>query len=314
MQLAYHASHEQFSPSALLRYVQLAEKAGFDAIHSSDHFHPWSERQGQSGFTFSWIAAAMQATKLPFSMVCAPGQRLHPAITAQAIATLGELFPDRFSIELGSGEALNESITGEPWPSKPERDQRLLECASVIRELLQGKEVTFNGTIQLKQAKLFSLPPSIPPLFCAAISEQTAGWAGAWADGLLTTADEPDKLQQKINAFRKHGGEGKPVYAQYAFAWGRTEDEALAGAYDQWRTNMLDAKELSDLSTPDDFDKAGESISIEQLAQSIELITDISRLKKRIEEYDRLGLERLILHNVNRNQEEFIHAFQQDNR
>src|SRR5687767_12848438 len=114
--IAFHASHEQFAPSRLLKLAQAAEAAGFDAIHSSDHFHPWSVRQGHSGFALSWVAAAMQATTLPCSMVCSPGQRLHPAIVAQAIATIAEMFPSRFSVELGSGEALNEVITGEEWP------------------------------------------------------------------------------------------------------------------------------------------------------------------------------------------------------
>src|SRR5688572_26360512 len=125
VEIFYHASHEQFPPSELLQLAKMAELAGFDGVHSSDHFHPWSERQGQSGFSFSWIAAAMQATHLPFSMVCAPGQRYHPAIVAQAIATLAEMFPGRFSVELGSGEALNESITGDVWPQKEERNARL---------------------------------------------------------------------------------------------------------------------------------------------------------------------------------------------
>src|SRR5690349_14422670 len=116
--ICYHASHEQFAPSQLLRLAIAAEDAGFDGVHSSDHFHPWSVRQGQSGFSFSWIAAALQATTLPFSMVCAPGQRYHPAIVAQAISTLAELFPGRINFELGSGEAINEIITGEEWPSK----------------------------------------------------------------------------------------------------------------------------------------------------------------------------------------------------
>lgn len=118
MKLAYHASHEQFSPSHLLKLAALAEQAGFDAIHSSDHFYPWSMRQGHSGYTFSWIGAAMQITRIPFSMVCAPGQRYHPAIVAQAIASIAEMFPGRIDVELGSGEALNEKITGEDWPSK----------------------------------------------------------------------------------------------------------------------------------------------------------------------------------------------------
>lgn len=111
--ISYHASHEQFSPVDLLNYVRQAEAAGFTAIHSSDHFHPWSKRQGESGFTLSWLPVAMQVCRLPFSMVCTPAQRLHPAILAQALATFTSMFPDRLIVELGSGEALNESITGE---------------------------------------------------------------------------------------------------------------------------------------------------------------------------------------------------------
>ena len=172
--IAYHASHEQFAPSSLLKYVKLAEQAGFDAIHSSDHFHPWSVRQGQSGFTFSWIAAALQATNLPFSMVCAPGQRYHPAIVAQALATLGEMFPGRINVELGSGEALNETITAEPWPEKKLRNQRLLECADIIRRLLKGEEVSHYGLVKIKEARLYTLPQKLPKLFCAALSEETA--------------------------------------------------------------------------------------------------------------------------------------------
>ena len=136
----------------------MAENAGFQGIHSSDHFHPWSKRQGQSGFSFTWIGAAMQATKLPFSMVCAPGQRYHPALVAQAIATIAEMFPRRINIELGSGEALNELITGDEWPDKSIRNQRLLESANIIRQLLHGEEVTFDGLVKVKKAKLYTIP------------------------------------------------------------------------------------------------------------------------------------------------------------
>jgi coenzyme F420-dependent glucose-6-phosphate dehydrogenase len=176
--ICYHASHEQFSPSALLRYAMIAEQNGFTGIHSSDHFHPWSVRQGQSGFTFSWIAAAMQATTLPFSMVCAPGQRYHPAIVAQAIATLGEMFPGRFSIELGTGEALNERITGQGWPSAQLRKERLLESANAIRKLLAGEEVNIKNHIVIEGARLYTLPAICPSLFCAVLTEESAAWAG----------------------------------------------------------------------------------------------------------------------------------------
>src|SRR5687768_3833780 len=134
----FHASHEQVHPSELLAAVQRAEEAGFDAAMSSDHFSPWSERQGESGFAWSWLGAAMATTGLPFRVVNAPGQRYHPAIIAQAIATLAEMFPDRLWVCLGSGEASNEHITGDRWPPKPTRNARLRECVDVIRALLGG--------------------------------------------------------------------------------------------------------------------------------------------------------------------------------
>jgi probable non-F420 flavinoid oxidoreductase len=310
MQIAYHASHEQFSPSELLRYVQLAQEAGFDAIHSSDHFHPWSERQGESGFSFAWIAAAMQSTTLPFSMVCAPGQRYHPAIVAQAIATIAEMFPGRYSVELGSGEALNENITGESWPSKEQRNQRLLESASVIRELLEGKEVSFNGTIHVKQAKLYTLPTIMPDLFCAAISAQTAGWAAQWADGLLTTAGPVDEVKHKIDVFREHGGNGKPIYVQAAFSVGHTKPEAVAGAYHQWRSNLLPPEKLASLKTPRQFDEATAGISMDEVKDKVIVITCADELLALTDRYRGIGVDRLILHNVNRNQEDFIRLFE----
>ena len=131
--IGYHASHEQHPPSRLLQDVARAEAAGFAAVSSSDHFTPWSERQGESGFAWSWLGAAMHATSLPFGVVNAPGQRYHPAIVAQAIATLLELFPGRLAVALGSGEASNEHITGARWPDKAARNERLLECVHVIR-------------------------------------------------------------------------------------------------------------------------------------------------------------------------------------
>ena len=154
----YHGSHEQHAPSKLLEYVRLAEQAGFTAAMCSDHFHPWIERQGQSGFTWSWLGAALQATRLTFGCVNAPGWRYHPAIIAQAVATLCEMYPERFWLAVGSGEALNEHITGERWPVKSERDERLIECVTVMRKLWAGETVTHHGRIVVEEAKLYTLP------------------------------------------------------------------------------------------------------------------------------------------------------------
>jgi len=308
--LAYHASQEQFAPSHLLKLAVLAETAGFGAIHSSDHFHPWSERQGQSGFTFGWLGAAMQATRLPFSMVCAPGQRLHPAIIAQAVATLAELFPGRFSIELGSGEFLNEHITGEGWPGKEQRNTRLVESAMVMRRLLRGEEVSFKGQITVDSARLYSLPPTVPLLFGAAISSATARWLGSWADGLLTTVDSISETAAKVEAFRAHGGAGKPVYLQMAFCYGRNREETLEDAWDQWRSNMVGADKLASLAMPRQFDAAAERFTVKEVANALPYFSSVRALYERVRQLEEAVCpERIILHLVNRWQERFIEEF-----
>src|ERR1051325_4592864 len=144
-----HCSHEQIPPSGLLEAVIAAERAGFDAAMCSDHFSPWSARQGESAFAWSWLGAALQATNLSFGIVNAPGQRYHPAIIAQAIGTLGAMYPGRFWAALGSGEYSNEHITGEVWPRKSVRNERLAECVSVIRDLLAGEEVSRDGLVKV---------------------------------------------------------------------------------------------------------------------------------------------------------------------
>src|SRR6187551_1021668 len=146
-EIGFHCSHEQVHPTHLLNAVRAAQDAGFSAAMSSDHFSPWSRRQGQSGFAWSWLGAALATTDLPFGVVNAPGQRYHPAIIAQAAATLAAMFPGRFWVALGSGEASNEHITGDVWPRKELRDQRLRECVQVIRALLDGQEVSHDGLV-----------------------------------------------------------------------------------------------------------------------------------------------------------------------
>lgn len=144
-QFGYQASHEQYPPSTLLQYIQMAEQAGFQACLSSDHTHPWSRVQGNSGFAQSWLGAALQATHLTFGVVTVPGYRYHTAVLAQAVATLEEMFPGRFFLTMGSGEALNEHIIGKGWPVKPERNAILQESAEVMRRLWRGEEVTHTG-------------------------------------------------------------------------------------------------------------------------------------------------------------------------
>src|SRR5687767_1650335 len=180
--VGFHASHEQVHPSALLAAVRQAEDAGFTAAMCSDHFSPWSERQGHSAYAWSWLGAALATTSLPYGVVNAPGQRYHPAIVAQAAATLSAMFPGRFWVALGSGEASNEHITGDAWPRKSVRDARLVECVEIIRALLAGEEVSHDGLVTVDRARLWTRPDDPPLLIGAAVSVATARNAAAWAD------------------------------------------------------------------------------------------------------------------------------------
>jgi coenzyme F420-dependent glucose-6-phosphate dehydrogenase len=308
--IGYHCSQEQLPPDALLRNVRRAEAAGFEAAMSSDHFHPWSARQGQSGFTWSWLGAALQATSLSFGTVNAPGQRYHPAIVAQAAATLALMYPGRFWVALGSGEALNEAITGERWPAKDERNARLRECADVIRALLAGETVTHRGLVMVEEARLWTRPEQPPPLFGAAITEETARRVGGWADGLITVAAEPASLRKVVDAFREGGGDGKPMYLQVALSFDRTDDAARAAAHDQWRTAGLGSVVLGDLRSPAAFDAASEALPPENVEQSVRVSSDPGRHADWLARDLELGFERLFLHNVARDaQERFIEVF-----
>jgi coenzyme F420-dependent glucose-6-phosphate dehydrogenase len=305
----FHASHEQFPPSELLALVQAAEAAGFDCAMSSDHFRPWGAAQGHSGYAWSWLGAAMQATQLPFGIISAPGYRYHPAIIAQGAATLAEMFAGRLWLALGSGQRVNEDIVGLRWPDKAERNARLAECADVIRALLAGETVTHRGLVTVIDAKLYSRPDTPPPLLGAAVSESTAELVGGWADGLLTVSAKPEQLKKVIEAFRRGGGEGKPVLVQVALNWAESEAEALAGAHEQWRTNALGGQVNWELRTPEDFDIATRHVRPEDMRESVLVSADLGQHAAWLADYVELGVSELQLHQVGRNQQAFIEAF-----
>jgi probable non-F420 flavinoid oxidoreductase len=309
VRIGFHASHEQFAPSALLGLVGLAEQAGFDCAMSSDHFRPWGAAQGQSGFAWSWLGAALQATRLPFGVISAPGYRYHPAILAQAAATLCEMFPGRLWLALGSGQRLNEDLTGEAWPDKAERNARLLECADIIRALLRGETVTHRGRVTLIEGRLYSLPERPPLLLGAAVTESTAEFVGSWADGLLTVSAPPAQLQHVIDGFCRGGGAGKPLVLQVGLNWARTEEEALRTAHEQWRTNVLGGEVNWELRSPQDFDTATRFVRPEDMRTALLISSDLGRHAAWLADYLELGFSELQLHQVGREQDGFLEAF-----
>lgn len=306
--IGFHASHEQFAPSHLLGLCRQAQEAGFSVIKCSDHFHPWSERQGQSGFSWAWLGAAMQACDVPFGSIAAPGYRTHPAVLAQAAATLAEMFPGRFWLALGSGEAINEAITGMPWPEKAERNARLQDCAQIIRALFRGEEVTHRGRITVIGARLYTRPPTPLPLYAAAVSKETAAEVAGWADGLLTVGGTVENVAPVVDAFRQNGGAGKPVHIQHALSWAPDRSTALAEAMHQWRHAVLGGEAMWDIRRPADFDNACDAGSERALEARIPVSEDLGRHTADIAAL--VALEATVhLHCVGRNQEAFIDTF-----
>jgi coenzyme F420-dependent glucose-6-phosphate dehydrogenase len=309
MKVGFHASHEQFKPSELLKLVQLAEKSGFNTAMCSDHFHPWGKNQGECGFAWTWLGAVLNATSLPFGVVTAPGQRYHPAILAQAVATIGEMFPDRFWVAVGSGQLLNEGITGERWPGKMERNERLKESAAIMKSLWAGGTVTYRGYVNIEEATLYTRPKKIPLLIGAAISVETAEWVGGWADGIITTPKTKEELQKFIKAFHRGGGKGKPMYIKVQVSYDETEEKALKGAWDQWKTNAFKNSVQTNLRSPEQFNDASELVKPQDIHNKVHISANIEDHIKWLEEYIKHGFEHIYLHNVNRSQRKFIEDF-----
>jgi coenzyme F420-dependent glucose-6-phosphate dehydrogenase len=309
IKIGYHASHEQFKPSLLLDLVQQAQQAGFTESLSSDHYFPWSETQGESGFAWSWLGAAMQATKLGFGIVNAPGQRYHPAIIAQAVATLCEMNPGRFWIAVGSGQFLNEHIDGNKWPLKAVRNERLKESVDIMRALWRGETVSHQGHIKVSEAKLYTRPDYIPTVIGAALTESTARWVGGWADGMITTSREPEELKKIINAFREGGGVGKPVYLKVQLSYDPSYAKALAGAHEQWKNNVFPSALLSDIRAPEGFDAAGAMVKPEDMLSSVRVSDSTEQHTEWLLKDIEAGVSNLYLHNVNTSQQQFIDVF-----
>jgi coenzyme F420-dependent glucose-6-phosphate dehydrogenase len=309
--VGYHASHEQFEPSELLRLIEKAERAGFKRAMCSDHLAPFSLRQGSAGLALAWLGAALAKTRLSFGFVNAPGQRYHPAIVAQGLATLADIFPSRLWVALGSGQYINERVTGTGWPSKSERNERLQESAEVIRRLLRGERVTHDGRVRVEDARLYVVPASPPPILGAAVTTETAAFLPQWADGMITVYQPGNALHEVIRAFRENGGVGKRMILQAQHSYAPDDAAALTGALDQWRFACLDSREITDAPSPEAIDAASAEVQDEQVLERVRVSSDFAHHVEWLREYEALGFDEVYVHNVNRDQEGFIAAFAQ---
>jgi coenzyme F420-dependent glucose-6-phosphate dehydrogenase len=307
--LGYHISHEQFSPMELLKLAKKADEAGFSFGLSSDHFAPWNRDQGQSGFAWSWLGAALSQTNLRYGIVTCPSFRYHPAIIAQAAATLDEMFPERFWVAIGSGQALNESITGEYWPSKTERNEKLKASADIIRSLWHGETITSQGPVRVVEATLYTLPKSDLMITGAAITPETTKWMASWADRLITIAQPEEQLRKVVEAWRENGGEHKPMILKVQISYDRNFDDALNGAYQQWRTNVFASDVQAELRNPAQFEHVAQHLNKEDFMKMVNISDNTDQHIEWLSGYLGMGFTDLVLHNVNRKQEQFLNVF-----
>ena len=307
--IGFHASHELFSPADLVQHVQHAESAGFQTAMCSDHFHPWTPAQGQSGYSFAWLGAAMQACTLPMGTICCPYGRYHPAIVAQAAATLAVMFPKRFWLALGTGQALNEHIAAVDWPAKHIRQQKLQAAAGVIRSLWNGEEVSSDEPPRTDRARLYTLPAEPPLLLGSATTPETAKWVASWADGLLTVNADAKQMQAVVTAFRSGGGDGKPMFLQAMVGYDPDENAAWQKACDNWPVAALDQEELQNIHTPEQFADATERVTVDDLREKLRVSSDLAQHRAWIESDLQFGFEAIYLYTISGNPEAFISTF-----
>jgi coenzyme F420-dependent glucose-6-phosphate dehydrogenase len=303
--LGYHASHEQLAPRDLLASVIEAERVGFDGAFSADHLQPWTPQQGHSGSTIAWIGAALASTRFSIGSIATPGQLYHPVVTAHAIATLGEMFPGRYFAAMGSGELLNEHVTGDPWPVKSERTARLGECVDIIRRLHAGETVTHDGRVRVHEARLWSLPATPSPLFATAASPETAAWAAGWAEGLLTVGTAPDEVAEVLGAYRDAGGRG-PAALQVHLALAATTDAAHALVRAQWLHGVITPPEAWDIAQPEEFVARAGDPGDDALAQHVVVGTSVDEIADRLAALAEVGFDRLYLHEISQDQLGFL--------
>lgn len=304
----FHASHEQIAPGQLLEDVRTAEQVGFETAMCSDHFTPWSNAQGESGFAWSWLGAALASTGLSYGVVTAPGQRYHPAVHAQMIATLAQMFPGRFWAALGSGQAMNEHVTGGTWPAKAVREERLLECVEIIRALLAGHEVTHRGLVTVDRARLWSRPDRPPPLLGAAVTPRTAAWAASWADGLITVNQPLEVLREVVDAYRSNGGTG-PVRLQVHVSWAPTDAEAVAVAHEQWAPALVGGPVGWELATPEEFEQVASYVRADDVHPSVLASSDPARHVAWLVALAGLGFDDVLVHHVGKDQGAFLATY-----
>ncbi|MHB2017037.1 MAG: TIGR03557 family F420-dependent LLM class oxidoreductase [Candidatus Xenobia bacterium] len=317
--IGYGAMCEQFTPTDLVAWCRLAEEHGFGSHMVSDHFNPWVPSQGQSAFVWTLLGALGTQTKFDFGTgVTAPGYRIHPVVVAHAAATTAAMFPGRFWLGLGAGEALNEHVTAEYWPEAPERLERLDECLDIIQRLLSGKKVRHQGKYyRVESCKLYTRSEVPPPIYIATAGPINATKTGKNADGIIIPGASDDKLKMLLEKFEGGAREaGKdpskmPKILQVHVSWHESQAEAEAQAVREWPNGGM-AFAKADIRTPEDFEGMAKIVTLENFRNRVLMSSNLDDHRAHMQRFIDLGFTAIYVHNVGRNQEAFIKAYGRD--
>ncbi|HWD04958.1 MAG TPA: TIGR03557 family F420-dependent LLM class oxidoreductase [Amycolatopsis sp.] len=316
VQIGLAAALEQFSPRESIELAKAAEERGFSGQMAADHFQPWVPQQGQASFVWSVLASLAENTTgdLGPGVTC-PSFRLHPAMVAQAAATLEATYPGRTWLGIGSGEALNEHIIGGYWPEAPERVRRMFEALEVIRKLFTGKDVKHSGEFfKLHTTRMWTLPDVPPPVYIASAGPYTSRKTGELADGLITPGASIDKLAgilENFNAGAKKAGKNgdeMPKLLQVHLSWAEDEQTAWDNAIDQWPNGGMKFPK-ADVRSPFDFAQMAKLVRREDFEGRMVISSDPDVHRASLQKYIDAGFNRIYIHNVGRNQEQFLDVF-----
>lgn len=318
--IGYAAMLEQFGPNEVVDYCASAEAAGFSGVMAADHFQPWVPRQGNAAFVWNVLSAVgLKTTGDLGPGVTCPSFKMHPALVAQASATLAAMYPGRHWLGIGAGEALNEHVVGGYWPEAPERSARMFEAIEVIKKLFasghSGKEVKHSGQyFTLESTRLWTMPEQSPEIYIATAGPINAKKTGKLADGIITPGAAPAKIEMVLGKFAEGARESgrdpetMPKVLQLHLSWAETDEQALANAVTEWPNGGMKF-DKGDIRSPFHFEQMAKLVRPEDFEGRMVISSDPDVHRAEVQRYLDLGFDRVYLHNVGRNQEEWISAF-----
>jgi G6PDH family F420-dependent oxidoreductase len=311
VKVGYFLSCEEYGPLELLKQARMAEEAGFEALWISDHYHPWNDEQGQSPFVWSVIGGLSQVTsRIPvYTAVTCPTIRIHPAVIAQAAATSAVMLPGRFGLGVGSGEALNEHIFGDAWPSTDVRLEMLDEAVEIIRLLWEGGVHDYEGRhYAVENARIYTLPDEPPPILVSGFGPKATQLAGRIGDGYMNVAPDAELL----NLFRSSGGGDKPAHGAFKVCYGEDEAEHRKTAHKIWANEGLPGELAQVLPTPRHFEQATQLVTEDMIAEAILCGPDPEPHRESIRQYEGAGYDEVYVQQIGGNMKAFFEFYRNE--